>query len=246
MPGEIGFNEDRLAHLTPRYSGVVKDVLGSLGESVQEDATLALLESNQTLTTYVVRAPFSGTVIEKHAIPGEYISEETSMYVIADLSSVWANLDVYPRHLELVSVGSVVTIRALSMDREAVGVVSYVAPLFDRAKRAAVARVVLPNAEMAWRPGMFVVAELEILTADTVTCVLKEAVQTIDSQNHVFVPEGPNSFHPVRVLLGTSGNEHVEILSGLSPGDRYVSRGAFQLKAELVTSSLGAHAGHGH
>jgi cobalt-zinc-cadmium efflux system membrane fusion protein len=246
LPGEIGFNEDRLAHITPRYSGVVKEVLGDLGEFVEENAELAVIESNQSLTTYVIRAPFSGHIIEKHAIPGEYLSEETSIYVIADLSSVWVDLDVYPRHMESVSVGSIVTIKAISMDRKAEGSVSYVAPLFDLAKRAAIARVVLPNSDLWWRPGMFVSAELEIASHDSVLCVEKDAIQVVDGQTQVFVSEGPHSFRPVRVVLGTSGKEFVEILSGLLPGDSYVAQGAFQLKAEMITSSLGAHAGHGH
>lgn len=246
LPGEIGFNEDRLAHITPRYGGVVKEVHKRMGDLVDEGATLAVIESNQSLTAYNVRAPFAGHVVHKHATPGEYVSEETSIFVIADLSSVWVNLDVYPKHLESVFVGGEATIKAVSVNQEGSGVVSYIAPLFDRAKRAAVARIILPNAGQIWRPGMFVRAELEIPSLDSVVAIENAAVQVIEDETHVFVPAGPNRFQPVEVVVGNSGKEYVEILSGLSPGDSYVSEGAFHLKSEMITSSLGAHAGHGH
>jgi cobalt-zinc-cadmium efflux system membrane fusion protein len=246
LPGEIGFNEDRLAHITPRYGGVVKDVRKRMGNLVDEGETLAVIESNQSLTAYKIRAPLAGHVVRKHATPGEYVSEETSIFVIADLSSVWVNLDVYPRHLESVSVGSKATIKAVSVNQEGDGIISYVAPLFDRAKRAAVARIILPNDGQSWRPGMFVRAELEIASLDSVVAVEKEAVQVIEDETHVFVPVGPNRFQPVEVVVGNSGKKYIQILSGLSPGDSYVARGAFHLKAEMITGSLGGHAGHGH
>jgi cobalt-zinc-cadmium efflux system membrane fusion protein len=246
LPGEIGFNEDRLAHITPRYGGVVKQVLKHLGDSVEEGETLAVIEGNESLTRYSVRAPLRGSIVEKHAAPGEYVSEETSLYVIADLATVWVNLSVYPRHLEHVSRGDDLKVRAVGVDQETAATISYVAPVFDKAKRAAVARAILENPGGVWRPGMFVRGELEVASEGTVTAVESDAVQVLDGNNCVFIPAGPNQFTPVEVAVGTAGLSHVEILSGLAPGDRYVADGAFELKAKMVTSSLGSHAGHGH
>lgn len=246
LPGEIGFNEDRLAHITPRYGGVVKEVLKGLGAFVKKGEILAVIESNQSLTAYQIRAPLGGRIVEKHAIPGEYVTEEVSIFVIADLSTVWVNLDVYPRHLEVVTEGRAVTVKAVSLEQEAHGIVSYVAPLFDTAKRAAVAHVVLANAGDRWRPGMFVQAELEIHLDDPVPAVETDAIQMIDGKTHVFVPAGPNRFRPVEVTVGRKGRDYVEVVSGIQAGDHYVALGAFELKAKMITSSLGAHAGHGH
>ncbi len=246
LPGEIGFNEDRLAHMTPRYGGVVKEVIKGLGDHVETGEVLAVIESNQSLTTYRVLAPLSGRVVEKHVTPGEYVSEETSIYVIADLATVWANLDVYPAHLQHVTVGSELTVRGVGADQNTTAVVSYVAPVFDRGKRAVVARAILANTEGAWRPGMFVRAELATASDEAVTAVAEEAVQMLDGRTCVFVPVGTNQFKPVEVDVGASGRGYVEILSGLGSGDRYVAAGGFELKAEMITSSLGDHAGHGH
>ncbi len=246
LPGEIGFNEDRLAHITPRYGGVVKEVLKGLGAFVRKGEILAVIESNQSLAAYQIRAPLDGRIVEKHAIPGEYVTEEVSIFVIADLSTVWVNLDVYPRHLKLVTEGRAVRVKAVSLEQEAHGIVSYVAPLFDTAKRAAVAHVVLANAGDSWRPGMFVQAELEIHFDHPVPAVETDAIQMIDGETHVFVPAGPNRFRPVEVTVGRKGRDYVEVVSGIGAGERYVALGAFELKAKMITSSLGAHAGHGH
>jgi len=75
--------------------------------------------------------------------------------------------------------------------------------------------------------------------------VPKNAVQTVEGESVVFVPVG-TVFEPVPVTLGRTDRERVEITAGLAPGTPYVIRGAFALKAKLVTSGLDPHAGHGH
>ena len=75
--------------------------------------------------------------------------------------------------------------------------------------------------------------------------VSSEAVQNIDGENFIFVPDD-DGFKPIEVALGKSIKGKTEILAGIKAGDRYVSKGAFELKAVHVTSGAGAHAGHGH
>jgi len=62
----------------------------------------------------------------------------------------------------------------------------------------------------------------------------------------IFVDDGPNRFKPVEVMTGDSDADYIHIVSGLCEGTNYVSTGAFELKAKIVTSNLDAHAGHGH
>ncbi len=76
--------------------------------------------------------------------------------------------------------------------------------------------------------------------------VKKDAVQVLNDKNVIFIQPTKNVFEPVEVSLGMSDDNYVEIKTGLHLGDSYVSKGAFELKAKLVTSALGDHAGHGH
>jgi cobalt-zinc-cadmium efflux system membrane fusion protein len=246
LPGEIGFNEDRLAHITPRYGGIAREVKKQLGEYVEEGDVLAVIESNESLTSYSVKAPIAGHIIKKHITPGEYISEEDNMYVMANLATVWVNCEVYPKNAEFIRRGQKVTIKAVGGDNQAEGMISYISPVYNEATRSSIARAVISSQNRKWRPGTFIHASFAITSPKEVPVVSKRAVQVLDEKNIVFVPEGKNIFKPVEVVLGMSDEKSVEIVDGLQLGDKYVMNGAFELKAKIVTSALGDHAGHGH
>lgn len=244
--GEVGFNEDYLVHITPRYSGVVKEVKYTVGEYVKAGSTVAVIESNQSLTQYSLKAPISGRVIQKHAVPGEHVSEEESIYVLADLSTVWVNLAVYPKDIEKVKTGQKVVITETGTDNSTVGRIQYITPVMDVQTRRVMARVVLPNDNNRWRPGSFINARIDLGGGERGLIISKDAVQILDNKNVVFVQHKPNIFKPVTVVTGEKDSQNIRILSGLEPDVKYVNKGAFELKAEIVTSSLGDHAGHGH
>ncbi|MFO7652067.1 MAG: efflux RND transporter periplasmic adaptor subunit [bacterium] len=246
LPGEVGYNEERRVHVTPRYGGVILEMRAELGSAVGEGDVLAVVESNENLTAYKVRAPQPGRVVAREGAVGAFASEEASLFVIADLSTVWVNLDVFPRHVADVATGMKVSVRGVGADLAATGSIDYVAPVIERERRVALARVKLANPAGRWRPGTFVRAEVHVAGGAPVPAVEHEAVQMLGDQPVVFVPEGDNSFRAEPVSLGASGPTHTEVRSGLAPGDAYVARGAFELKARAVTSSLGGHAGHGH
>ncbi|UCC32499.1 MAG: hypothetical protein JSU86_09490, partial [Phycisphaerales bacterium] len=94
-------------------------------------------------------------------------------------------------------------------------------------------------------PGLFVSAELSIGEESTSVVVPKTAVQRIGEEPVVFV-DANEVLRPVRVSLGRGDTTRIEVLSVLMPNERYVVEGAFELKAKIVTSGFGAHAGHGH
>jgi len=114
-------------------------------------------------------------------------------------------------------------------------------------KRSALARAVLSNNGDFWRPGTFVRASIPVEIAGSCLTVEKGAVQTLGDMQVVFVPgEEEGEFEIVAVKTGFSGEDAVEIIGGLHEGDTYVAKGAFELKAKMVTANLGDHAGHGH
>ena len=211
----------------------------------QDTVDAALSKGDERLAWYPLCAPFDGAVIEKHLTLGEKHGDDSDIFTIADLSSVWVDISVYQKDLSRVKTGQRVHISAGEGAPGAQGAISFVAPLVDEKTRTALARVVLPNPQGEWRPGLFVTAELSVDQEDAPVVIPKTAVQRVGGNTVVFM-EADDGLIPVPVALGRSNPTHVEICSGLRSGERYVARGAFELKAKIVTSGLGAHAGHGH
>lgn len=194
---------------------------------------------------YEIRSPASGTVVEKHIVRGEKVGDDAEIFTIADTKTVWVNLTVYLKDLYAVRVGEQITVRAEHSGREARGRVAMVSPIVNAETRTATARLVLENDDGSWRPGVFVIGHVSVSAERVPVVVPKNALQTVEGKEVVFVPEG-DRFKPVPVQTGRSDRERVEIVAGLPSGTEYVAEGAFELKAKLVTSSLGSHAGHGH
>lgn len=246
LPGEVGFNEDRLVHIAPRFAGIALKANFRVGDYVAAGEVVAVVESNESMSAYSIKAPISGWVIERHVTTGEFVSGENSVYVIADLSTVWVNLAVYPKDANRIKKGQVAEINAIGSTIRAKGKIEYVSPIMDLRTRSLTARVVLSNSDKAWRPGAFVHALITTEDGDEGLVVQKNAVQNLDGKSVVFVVDGPSRFRPIDVELGARNDRHVRILNGLAEGVRYVSNGAFELKAKIVTSNMDAHAGHSH
>jgi cobalt-zinc-cadmium efflux system membrane fusion protein len=246
MPGEIGYNEERRIHITPRYAGVIREVRARLGESVREGEVLAIVESNTSLTPYEIAAPIAGRVVDVHAALGEFVGEDRTLFVVADLSTVWANCDVFAEDLPHVRIGQDIAIAAVGSTHAVQGTVSYISTALNEQTRAAVVRAVLPGSPI-WRPGVFIRGTLRIPGGDPVVAVARDAVQLL-GETHVIFVEGdePGEFRPAPGKTGRSDGTFVELLEGPPPGTKYVSAGAFDLKAQIVTRESGSHAGHGH
>jgi cobalt-zinc-cadmium efflux system membrane fusion protein len=246
LSGEVGFDEDRYVHVTPRFPGVARESKYRVGEQVSEGAVVAVIESNESMTAYSLKSPITGRIIKKHITAGEYLSGQESIYEIADLSNVWVNLAVYPKDASKIKPGQKVVISAINPDISSRGSISYVTPVMDAQTRRITARVVIPNADNSWRPGTFVNAQVETGESEEGIVVEKNAVQVLYNKTVVFIQHEPGSFKPVEVATGECDCRAVLIRSGLDIGAEYVCAGAFEIKAKIVTSSLGSHAGHGH
>ena len=111
--------------------------------------------------------------------------------------------------------------------------------------RSATARVVLDNRDGAWKPGTFVTGFIATGQEALPVVVPRVAVQNIEGRDVIFV-EHEGAFEMTPVTTGRADRTQVGIVSGLAVGTPYVAEGAFHLKATVVTSALGSHAGHGH
>lgn len=241
LPGEIVPNADRLAHIVPRFAGIARQVKKGLGEEVEAGEVLAVIEGNQSLSTYPVNSLISGTVIEKHVTLGEFVRDDQDIYIVADLSSVWVHVAVYARDLARIRRGQAVRVEAVGAGHASEGRIDYVGAVVGETTRAATARVVLPNPGLRWRPGTFVTAHIVVDERAVPVAVPENSVQRIEGRDCVFVPDG-DGFRPRPVVVGANDGQQVEIRSGLAAGEPYVVRGGFVLKSELQKSE----AGHEH
>ena len=197
------------------------------------------------LTRYEMTSPFNGEVLEKHMVLGEALESQANAFIIADLDSVWVDVRVFEKDLPHIQPGQTVQISGPEGYAAVEGAITYVAPVVDRETRTALARIVLPNTDRRWRPGLFLRVRLRLEQTEAAVLIPKTAVQRFESTPLVFVEED-GALRAVELELGRESGDSVEVVAGLPAGARYVAEGAFELKARIVTSNLGAHAGHGH
>ncbi|AOK18868.1 hemolysin D [Burkholderia cepacia] len=188
------------------------------------------------LNRYELRAPFAGTIVEKHATPGEAIAADASMFVISDLSTVWAEMAVPAQRLNDVRVGRDATVIATAFESRSSGPIAYVGSLLGEQTRTAPARVVLPNPDGVWRPGMFVNVSVDAGKQGVPLAVASDALQDVDGAPSVFV-RSPKGFVAQAVEIGRRDEQSAEVLKGLKPGQEYAASNSFVLKAELGKGS---------
>ncbi len=178
-----------------------------------------------------IRAPFDGVIVEKHITMGEVVGADTRVFTLTDLSTVWADVVVPARDLDIVRVGTDAVIRSIASNTTAPGKVSYVSSLVGEESRSAKARVVLDNPGAAWRPGLAVNIDIVTGSSDVPVAVAREAIQTADGRQVVYkrVKEG---FVAQPVATGRSDGRFIEITAGLRAGEAYAGAGSFAVKAE--------------
>lgn len=196
---------------------------------------------SSALNRFELRAPFDGTIVEKHIALGEQVREDANVFTVADLRTVWAQISVPAKDLPLVRVGDRVTVRATAFDQSAVGKVAYVGSLIGESTRTAQARVTLENPRTTWRPGLFVNVEMKGEAVEVPVTVAADAVQTLEERPVVFI-QTPRGFQAQPVKVGRTDGQRTEIVQGLKAGTPYIAVGSFIAKAELGKSS----ASHAH
>ncbi|MGN6410147.1 MAG: divalent metal ion exporter adaptor subunit IhpB [Nitrobacter sp.] len=231
--GVLRANQETVVQVTPRFPGIVRSISKRIGDTVAKNDQLASIESNQSLTVYDLKAPISGTVIDRQISLGEYASEQKPSFVVADLSTIWVDLSIYRQDLNRVRTSDEVLIDPDDGGADIKGRISYVAPVGSSDTQTAIARIVLANSDGRLRPGLFVTARLVLAKRDVPVAVRVGAIQTLENKTVVFVREGGDKIEARPVELGESDAKFVEIRAGLSAGEPYVAENSFVVKAEM-------------
>lgn len=237
--GNITANTERLRKVSARFDGVIKSVSLSLGDTVRQGQKLATVESNESLKLYTIKSPISGVVVERDANSGEQ-SNGRQLFTIMDTSSVWAELAVFPADLPRVKVGAPVTIINATDGYQATGQVSRI-NVTAETNQAVKARVVLENLEGRLIPGNFITAKIKVGEQPAAVAVKRDGLQAFRDFIVVYAKFGEE--YEVRMLeLGLQAGEWAEVLAGLEPGTRYVSKNSYVIKADIEKSG----ASHDH
>ena len=239
LTGRIQADPARLAQVRARFPGVVQGIEARLGQQVRAGAVLARIQSNESLQTYNLQAPIDGVVLRRDLQMGMATGDQP-LFVIADLSQVWAQLDVFSRDLERVRAGQAVTIATLDGGRH-VGRFDWLTPIAAHRSQSVLARVILDNPEGSLRPGQFVRGRVEVAEHAVELAVRQSAIQRFRDFQVVFARFG--DWYEVRMLeLGRQNDEWAEVLDGLEPGSEYVTGNSYLIKADVEKSG----ASHDH
>lgn len=239
--GKVVPSEHKIAHIIPRFPGVVKEGRKHIGDTVQKGEVVAIIESNESLQPFEVRSQISGTVINGHVIVGEFVPQNQWIYIVADLSEVWVDFFIPLRENLPLKLEQRLKLSSVDGVASAEGAVNYVAPYADERSQSQLVRAVIPNPDKKLLPGMFVTGDLIVAERQARVAVRRSALQRFRDWDVVFRRVG-DTFEVAPLELGIQDDTWVEVLSGLDVGDDYASENSFVVKADILKSG----ASHDH
>ena len=239
LSGIVRLKPAAQAEVRAVYPGRVLEVTATVGDVVEAGDTLAVIENASSLQSYRVRAPISGTILERFSNPGD-VATDRPLYRLADLDSLQAELHVFPRDAGRIEPGQPVLIRLAGGDIEVRSEITSFLPLSETETQSLIARADLPE-NSGFRPGMRVEAQVATGEYEVGLAVRESGVQRYRDRPAVFTRDG-DEYTARPLQLGRSDGVFVEVLSGIDPGDSYVAENSFLILADIEK----AGAGHNH
>lgn len=209
-----------------------------------------LKERNKPQRAFTFYAPVDGVIINKGAVLGAYVTPDTELYYLADLSQVWLLLTLYEGDVSLIDIGDKVEITLpYDKSKKYSGSIDYIYPDLDAATRTVKARVKIRNVDGFLRPGMFADAQISKALPE-VLVVPDDAVIDTGVRRIVFVKTGDTTFEPREIKTGPRIANQISVLSGLNLGEQVVVNSSFLVDAEsrmqaALRKGKSAAAGHG-
>lgn len=243
LGGRVSAPRDAVANLGARYAGLVVRVDARAGDFVEAGATVAVVESNASLSKVPIVAPRSGVVIDVVAGAGEVVAEGQTVAIVADLTKVWIDFDVYAIDASSVHAGDEIVIAGDGEREAATTTIAYVSPIGDPHTQTTMARAVVDNASGRWKPGLFVSAVVRRDEALAAVAVPVSSLQRWQDGEAVFV-QSERGFVATPVRVGRRGPALAEILDGVAEGDRVAAGQTFVLKASLLADESDGHHDH--
>ena len=239
-------NEQSLSHSS--VEGVAEGAATLAGAAAQRlkqwgiplDELAKIQQTGKPITDLTINSEVTGYITERNAVPNLYVEPSTRLYAVADLSWVWVNAQVFQNDVGRVRPGEAVTITVDAYPGKSLNArVEQILPQVDMATRTVQVRLTVQNPGTRLKPGMFVNVALKSAAGQQLTIPASAVFQT-GTRQLVFVDDGNGTFTPKDVVLGTTTETDVAVLSGLAPHQRIVTSANFLLDSE---SQLEAAAG---
>ena len=215
---------------------VVRNRVILLGKSPDEIASLENSPTNQTDRRIMIRAPISGTLVDRKVGLGQYIKPDTAdpLFLISDLSSVWITADIYENDLPSIRVGAPVDIHVAAypgMDFSAR--ISAINPTVDPATRTIKVRCTVANPGRLLKPEMFARIRVGNATKEKVVLIPSQAILTEGEHSFVLVEEAAGQFRRREVKPGPEIGSNTAIRDGIRANERVVTSGVLLLSSEV-------------
>jgi membrane fusion protein, copper/silver efflux system len=202
------------------------------------DEDIARLEkTGKPESILTLRAPSTGTVVDRSSYEGQYVQPDTILLQIGDLSHLWFLFDAYEPDLPFLSVGQNVEVNVPSRPGETfTAPIAFINPNFNEMTRTATIRVVIPNKDRLLFHRQTATGRVLVTTADILQ-VPRSAVLQTGAHPVVYMDHGGHAYMPMPVKLGRVGDDSVEILSGLDEGDTVVTEGALMIDSQAQVAA---------
>jgi len=229
--GRLATPPDQWVEVRARFPGIIRAVEVNVGDSVEQDDVLAIVESDQSLQNYQIKAPLAATVQSRMANVGEITGDQPLLQLVNN-KQLWAELKVFPGQRSDVRVGHSVHVvhNGHSHDSQIANIIT------DNAGEPYVlARVPLENTDGEMVPGDLVTGQIDVEKVEVSLLVDNRALQTLEGNTVVFVLEGDH-YIAHSLTLGISDNLNSQVLEGLESGDHYVVENSYLIKADIEKS----------
>ena len=241
LSGRIALNANTKTEIRARFPGIVRAVKVNLAEKVKKGQVLAVVESNESLKTYNVTAPIDGTILERNTNIGD-VANGNLLFLIADLTNVWAKFHIFPQHADSLMVGQKVAVHTLEGKKETVGQIDTLLPTADALSQTLIAIVGLSNTSNIWKPGMVIEGDVTVSKKHVNVAIKDVALHVLEERGDVVFAVDGHDYKVRPVKVGYKGSGFVEILEGLVAGEQYAAEGSFIIKSDLLKST----AAHSH
>jgi multidrug efflux pump subunit AcrA (membrane-fusion protein) len=204
------------------------------------------LEKNKELNlTVTYHSPFSGTVIEKNVQEGDYVTEGSVIYDVADLSTIWSIAEIYENDLSKIKIGSTVKLTLNTFPGEEFkGNVTFIYPTINSQSRTVKVRSEFASYSGKLKPQMYGETIFSSFGGQGLL-VPADAVIFAGKRTVVWVKVDKGKFEPREVKIGSRYKDKYHIISGLSEGTEIAATGGFLIDSESQLKS-GAVTGHQH
>jgi cobalt-zinc-cadmium efflux system membrane fusion protein len=234
--GKTVTDPQRISHIRARYPGIIQQVNVSMGDQVAQGDALLKVEANNSLQSYTISSPIAGTVIQRHANPGE-AAADNELLTIANYQQLWVELNVFPAQASEIKAGQ--QVRVMAGKRVADIEIRYLTPT-EHGGPSILARAQLDNRDQRWTPDLMVEGAVTVAEFTVPLAVDNRALHSYENQSVVFVQNGED-YEARPLSLGRDDGNFTEVLAGLQAGEHYVVANSYLIKADLEKAGAAHH-----